>query len=165
MWTIADSAELQNLYNDCEGECGAEEEHVMAYDKYDVMRIEVPRDGSFAMTEHHPLVAGRLPDGRISYVFGLSGEDGLVYAGSGPSLEETRFLQRTSDKSDLIRASPSPSARLYLDVLRYDPDSYMECGYYADKMQSKEAGMDSTDPFSWRFYRYLPAIYHTHTNP
>ena len=42
-------------------------------------------------------------------------------------------------------------------VLRYDPESYKLCEYYAS--QSKEAiGMDATGPFSWKFRRNLPDI-------
>lgn len=135
----------------------------MQFDRNDVMHIEVPRDKSFkAMSDHHPVVAGRLPDGRQSYIFDLVG-DGLQYVGFGPTPEEACFLQRSLDEK-LILASPSPSDTVFVRVLRYDPDAYMHCDYYADKWQSQEAGMDSTGPFSWKFSRYLPAFYRSYGN-
>ena len=148
----------------CEGECGATEEHVMQFDWYDVMRIQVARDKPLSMCGHHPLVAGRQADGRLSYVFELYPEDDLWYPGSGPTAEEARFLQR-SPEANFILASPSLSDKLSIYVLRYDLSAYMDCVYYVDKMRIEDTGMDAMGPFSWRFRRYLPAFSDTHTNP
>ena len=134
----------------------------MQYDVNDVVRIQVARDEPF-MCDHYPLMAGRLPDGRESYVFDLDGEDELWYEGSGPTPEEARFLRRSSE-GNLILASPSPSDKLSLWVLRYDPDAYMHCEYYTDEMKMADVGRDPTGPFSWKFNRYLPAFYSAQYN-
>lgn len=108
------------------------------------------------MSDHHPLVAGRLPDGRTSYIFLLTKMDGLSYLGSGTIPEKSRSLERKVDGSFTL-IKPSPSIDLYLRVLRYDPDAYMHCEYYANKMRPENIGLDPTGPFSWRpfksFYR------------
>lgn len=128
----------------------------MQFDTNDIMWIEAPRHGSFAIKDHHPLVAGRLPDGREAYIFDLNGEDKPKYYGSGPTSEEVRFMERRSGGS-LIFASPCSSDELYVRVLRYDPEAYVHCEYYANKKRSEEAsGLDSTGPFSWKFVKYLP---------
>lgn len=126
----------------------------MQFDANDVMAIEVPRDAPLPMSDHHPLVAGRLSDGRQSYAFILHAEGGLTYDGSGPSPEEARFLRKNLD-GNLILASPSPSDEFFVWVLRYDPDAYMHNKYYADMARAENSGMDSTGPFSWKFQRYL----------
>lgn len=130
----------------------------MQYDTNDVMCIEVPRDRPFAMSDHLPLVAGGLPDGRQLYNFALVAKDGLVYAGSGPTPEEARFLQRNPDRK-FIFVSPSLSEMLRIWVLRYGLDAYMHCEYYVDKMRTEDVGRDPTGPFFWGFERYLPAFY------
>lgn len=122
----------------------------MQYDPSDVMRIEAPRNRPFPMSNNHPLLAGRLLDGRRSYVFDLHTKDGLEYEGSGPTPEEARFLKQ--DMS-LHSAGPSLSDRLYVRVLRYDPDAYMHCEYHADKLRTQNIGIDPTGPFSWVFER------------
>ena len=128
----------------------------MRFDGYDIMliKISVSQDKHFAMSDHHPLVAGKLLDGRESYIFRLITENGLAYQGSGPTPKKAHFLQR-SDKQVFTFIAPSPSDRLYIRVLRYDPDAYMQCKYYADKVQRGEIGMNSTGPFSWKFFRNL----------
>lgn len=127
------------------------------------MGIEVSREESFAMSNHHPLVAGRLRDGRPSYIYELDEEDRLVYYGSGPTPEEARFLRRRLD-GNLLLDSPSPSGALFARVLRYDPDVCMRCNSYADKWGVDNGGMDSTGPFSWNLHRYLPAFYRPHAS-
>lgn len=135
----------------------------MQFDENDVIKIEVSRDEPFAMSDHHPLIAGRLADGSEAYLFDLFGEDGLWYAGSGPT-PETRFLLRRPDEN-LIFTGSSPSGALFVWVLRYDPDTYIHCEYYAYKMRSEEAEMDPTGPFSWILRRYLPAFFQAHVSP
>lgn len=130
----------------------------MQFAPSDVMRFEVPRDGFFSMSDHHPIVAGVLPDGRPSYMFGVALEDGIGYVASGPAPEELRFVRRKLD-GGLVLSAPSPSSRVYAWVLRYEPDAYMHCEYYASKMRAEDVGIDSTGPFSWKLRRYLPAFY------
>lgn len=146
------------MYVGCKGECGATEEHVMQFDANDVMYIEVPRDRPFSMSDHLPLVAGELPDGRQLYIFTLAAKDGLVYATSGPTPEEARFIPRNPD-GNFIFVSPSLSETLYMRVLRYDLNAYLHCEYYVDKMRTEDVGKDPTGPFFWGFQRYLPAFY------
>lgn len=138
----------------------------MQFDGNDVMRIEVSRDGSFAMSDHYPLVTGIFPDGRRSYIFLLERKDGLAYYGTGHTPEEACFLQRGSD-GKLTLANASPSDALYVYVLRYDPDAYMYCDYYEDKMRAGEVSkdLDLTEPFSWKLHRYLLAFYQAHDSP
>ena len=135
----------------------------MRYDTHDVMMIEVARVKPLEMSDHHPLVASRMSDGRKSYAFAMHAKDGLWYCGSGPTPEEARFLRKSSDGSHIfIRASPSD--RTFVSVLRYDPDAYMHCEYYANKLRVQSIGTDSTGPFSWKWRRYLPAYYQPVTN-
>lgn len=128
----------------------------MEVDLCDVVRIEVPRGVPFAMSDHHPLIAGRLPDGRLSYIFLFVKEDGLVYEGSGPTPEEAHALQSSDGSLPVI--TPSDAAKVYVRVLRYNPDSYVHCEYYASKMRSEDVGMEPPGPFSWKLQDYLPAF-------
>lgn len=135
----------------------------MRFDLFvDVMRIEVPRASPFEMSDHHPLVAGRLSDGRQSYIFDLCQENDLAFVGSGPTPEEACFFQRKAN-GNVVLNGLSATDRLYLYVLRYDLGAYMHCEYYGNKMQTGIARMDSTGPFSWTFTRYLPAFQHSLT--
>lgn len=160
---ITNIAIPQDSFIKCEGECGATEEHAMQFDLYDVMLVTVPRDKPFVMSDHHPILAGRLPDGQETYIFDMLMEDGLTYEGSGPTPEDARFHRRGPD-GNLIITSPSPSDGLRLLVLRYDPDAYMHCEYYANKMKLEGAGKDTTGPFSWKLCRYLPAFHQPDDN-
>lgn len=146
---------LQDLNATCLGECDATEEHIMAFNDLGIMSIEISRDSPLAGENNHLLIAGRLPDGRQSYVYDVSDQDGLSYVGHGPTPEEIRFLKRQPDGS-LITTSPCPTDRIYARVLRYDLHAYMKCEFYANKMQSGELGMDPTGPFSWKVRRILP---------
>lgn len=128
----------------------------MKFDNLDVMLVEVPRRRPFAMSDHYPVIAGRLPDGRLSYIFDWVGKERVVYEGSGPSPEESRCLKQNSDR-EFILAMPSPSDALYVRVLRYDPDAYMKCESYASKMRPEKARLDPSGPLFWKFRRYLPA--------
>lgn len=159
---IAETGNSQNPYAPCEGDCGAAEVYEMQIDANDVMKIEVPcgqgRDRTFDMSDHHPLVAGRLSGGRESYIFELSKKDINGCPGSGPTPEEVRFVQRRRDRK-VIFTIPSPSERLHLWVLRYDRSAYMNCEYYADKLRSEKIGVDPTGPFSWKLHRLLPTTF------
>lgn len=139
----------------------------MRYDFNDIMRVEVPRDGPFMMSDHYPLVAGRMHDGHESYIFASYTEDNgrwHWHDASGPNPEEACFMRRRPD-GELILAKPSLSERLYVQVLRYDSAAYVHCEYYANRMRTEGAGKDSTEPFCWKFEKYLPAFYRQHANP
>lgn len=129
----------------------------MKYDENDVMRIEVTRKRKSAMINYHPIVAGTLSDGRRSYIFDLDKDDGTSYLGSGSTPRETRFLQRSN--GNLMPTDPSSSDRLYVWVLRYNPDSYMYSNYYVNKLRPEITGLNQTGPFSWKFLDHLPASY------
>lgn len=135
----------------------------MRHDKNDLMWIGISRDEPFVMDDHYPLIAGRLPDGRSLYAFQLYEEDEVHYLGTGPTPEEVRFLQRKSDGNHIL-AGPSPSGELSVQVLRYDPDAYILCDHYADKMRSEEVRMDPTGPFSWKLHGCLPAVDKAHAS-
>lgn len=133
----------------------------MPFDSHDVMDIEVPCEEAIELfANHYPLTAGRLRNGRQSFIFLFkSMEDDFMYAGSGPSPKESHFFKRGPDGCITI-IRPSPSDRLSVMVLRYDLDAYKHCEYYAKMIESDEVKMDPTGPYSWEFSRYLPAYYY-----
>ena len=137
----------------CTGECGAVEEYVIEIDINDVSWIEIRSGEKLLESEPSPVVAGTLPDGRMSYLLVWLDKSSKGHLGSGPSRKESCFLV-ISPESQLYWGSPDMADGVYVWTLRYGEDAYGSCEYYTNRMRTV-IGVDWTGPFCWEFRRYL----------
>ena len=111
-----------DIFDVCNGECGATEEHIIKYDERHTDQCHVDKRTSIIRDGHYPLIAGYTPDGEPLYI-AIAFLDYIPYAYVGLpddyNLDQLRVKTHYSDGSEQI----FPYSFRIL-VLLYDPEVY-----------------------------------------
>ena len=137
------------------------EEHVLEYDREDVMFLDISDCDNFSMNGHFPLLAGKGRDGNALYAASLYMNEprvgtqlGLIRDGVFPRSVRcnVHFSHKVEASTPLLISVP---------VLKYDPSSYGACTFYRNQERNLDQSnlnatvIDKTGPFSWKFSQRL----------
>lgn len=136
---------------DCNGQCGAVEEHVMEYDWGDTICLSICH-GEVTSLGHHPLIAGHTVAGKPLYFNGnwptMAFPDGLQIG------KEYSVAKHYTNGSTELTSMSFPVA--HISVLRYEPHVYEMNERYGSRGK-KVSGMDAAGPILWHFHKKLPS--------
>lgn len=133
----------------------------MEYEIQNVISLYIDAGCIFSSTDHYPLVAGYTAGGEPLYdawltIPGAARTYARIAIPSGIRPERVTIKVHNADGS-ITLIQPSDATSLSVNALRYDPHAYDLNEYYS-KRGKEECDMDSTGPFSWKFYKRLPVI-------
>lgn len=148
------------MFDNCDGECGATEEHSAEVDPSDTISLSATRDTHLQFAPHHyPFAAGSITAGhkkmKKTYAFSLRDQNDLEFFGHGASIRSARFFRRDFSGVHTLTGIFPTDKIIYIPVLKYDPDAYYLCEHYKKKREEEKVEMDPTGPFFWKFSKLL----------